>query len=201
MLYNATLMKISLFLARVLNAYSLLIWVRIIFSWFISNPQRNNFVYWLGRLVDPYLSVFKSKKSTIGRLDYSPIFAIGVIYIFECIFQFYGVYGTLTLSSVLYIFLNAFWAYGLSIFFWVLFFSLVFKTIASFSNNPQTRMGFYTVGSAAEPVTQFVRQMAGKRLLSEKTVNIISLVLVIVFYFMTRYLVGYLASLCMRIPF
>ena len=77
----------------------------------------------------------------------------------------------------------------------------MFKTIASFSNNPQTRMGFYTVGSAAEPVTQFVRQMAGKRLLSEKTVNIISLVLVIVFYFMTRYLVGYLASLCMRIPF
>ena len=62
-------------------------------------------------------------------------------------------------------------------------------------------MGFYTVGSAAEGVTQFVRQMAGKRLVSEKTVNIVSLVVVIGFYFMTRYLVGYLASLCMRIPF
>ena len=201
MINNEVLMKISLFSARVLSLPPLSLWSKLILPCFAQNPSRSSFFYGMGVLVDPYLNLFKGKKSNIGRLDYSPIFAIGVIYVFECILQFYGSYGRITLSSILYIFLNAFWSYGLSIFFWILFFALIFKTIASFSSNSALRMGYYNVGSFAEPVTQFVRQMAGKRLLSDKTVNIISLVLVIVFYFIVQYLIGYLARLVLRIPF
>lgn len=200
MLNNEVLMKISLFLARVLNAYSILLWIRIIFSWFSKNNARNSYVYWMGRLVDPYLNVFKGKKSTIGMLDFSPILAVGVIYVFESILQFYGYYGTLTLSRILYIFLTAFWSYGLSVYFWVLFIALVFKVIGAFSSNPQTRMATYTVASSASFVTDFVRSLSGKKLLSEKSVSIISLILVIVVYFMTRYLTVWLSSLLLRIP-
>lgn len=200
MLYNDILMRISLYLARILNAYSMLIWIRIILSWIYPNPGRNNFVYWMGRLVDPYLFIFKSRKSTIGRLDFSPIFAIGVIYVFQGIFQYYGVMGTLTLASILYLFLSALWSYGLSIYFWVLFIALVFRTIAAFSPM-SNRFAYSQVSSASEAVTDFVRQMAGRRLMSERTVCIISLILVIVCYFMTRYLVGWLSTLVLRIPF
>lgn len=200
MLYNDILMRISLYAARVLNAYSILIWIRILLSWVFPYPQRNNFVYWMGKLVDPFLGVFKSKKSTVGRLDFSPIFAIGVIYVFQGIFEFYGRYGTLTLSSLLYFFLSALWSYGLSIYFWVLFFALVFRTIAAFSRNPGGRYAYSQIGSAAEPVTNFVRQMAGRHYLSDRTVCVISLILVIVFYFMTQYLVSWLCSLVLRIP-
>lgn len=200
MLYNDVLMRISLFLARVLNAYSILIWIRIILSWIYPSPSRNNFVYWMGRLVDPYLNVFKGKKSTIGRLDFSPIFAVGVIYVFEGVFEYYGRVGTLTLSAVLYLFLQALWSYGLSIYFWVLFFSLVFRTIGAFSRYGNRSYAYSEIGRASDAVTGFVRQLAGRRLLSEKTVCIISLVLVIVFYFMTQYLVGWLLSLVSRIP-
>ncbi len=200
MLYNDILIRISLYLARILNAYSILIWIRILCSWLFPYPGRNNLVYWMGKLVDPFLSVFKSKKSTVGRLDFSPIFAIGVIYVFQGIFEFYGRYGTLTVSSVLYFFLSALWSYGLSIYFWVLFFALVFRTIAAFSRNLNGRYAYSQVGEAAEPVTSFVRQMAGRHYLSDRAVCVISLVLVIVFYFMTQYLVSWLCSLVLRIP-
>lgn len=200
MVNNEILMKLSLFLARLLNAYSILIWVRIIFSWIFPNPSRQNWIYWIGALVDPYLGAFKNKKSVIGSLDFSPIFAIGVLSVVESILQYYGYYGTITLSMFLYVFLYAFWNYGLSIYFWILTFALVFKTIASFSRSPQMWGMANGIGSAARPVTDFVRSFAKNRILSEKTVNVISLILVLVVWFMVKYLVGWLGTLVLRIP-
>ena len=200
MVYNVILMKLSLFLARLLNVYSILIWVRIILSWIFPNPSRQNWIYWIGRIVDPYLKAFQNKTSVIGRLDFSPILAVGTLYVLESILQYYGYYGTITLSMFLYVFLAAFWNYGLSIYFWILFFALVFKTIASFSRSPQMWGMADGIGSAARPVTDFVRSFAKNRILSERTVNLISLALVLVIWFMVKYLVGWLGTLVLRIP-
>ena len=193
-------MKLSLFLARLLNVYSILIWVRIILSWIFPNPSRQNWIYWIGRIVDPYLKAFQNKTSVIGRLDFSPILAVGTLYVVESILQYYGYYGTITLSMFLYVFLAAFWNYGLSIYFWILFFALVFKTIASFSRSPQMWSMADGIGSAARPVTDFVRSFAKNRILSERTVNLISLALVLIVWFMVKYLVGWLGTLVLRIP-
>ena len=200
MVYNVILMKLSLFLARLLNVYSILIWVRIILSWRFPNPSRQNWIYWIGRIVDPYLKAFQNKTSVIGRLDFSPILAVGTLYVVESILQYYGYYGTITLSMFLYVFLAAFWNYGLSIYFWILFFALVFKTIASFSRSPQMWGMADGIGSAARPVSDFVRSFAKNRILSERTVNLISLALVLVVWFMVKYLVGWLGTLVLRIP-
>lgn len=200
MVYNVILMKLSLFLARLLNVYSILIWVRIILSWIFPNPSRQNWIYWFGRIVDPYLKAFQNKTSVIGRLDFSPILAVGTLYVVESILQYYGYYGTITLSMFLYVFLAAFWNYGLSIYFWILFFALVFKTIASFSRSPQMWGMADGIGSAARPVTDFVRSFAKNRILSERTVNLISLALVLIVWFMVKYLVGWLGTLVLRIP-
>ena len=200
MVDNVILMKLSLFLARLLNVYSILIWVRIILSWILPNPSRQNWIYWIGRIVDPYLKAFQNKTSVIGRLDFSPILAVGTLYVVESILQYYGYYGTITLSMFLYVFLAAFWNYGLSIYFWILFFALVFKTIASFSRSPQMWGMADGIGSAARPVTDFVRSFAKNRILSERTVNLISLALVLIVWFMVKYLVGWLGTLVLRIP-
>ena len=200
MVYNVILMKLSLFLARLLNVYSILIWVRIILSWIFPNPSRQNWIYWIGRIVDPYLKAFQNKTSVIGRLDFSPILAVGTLYVVESILQYYGYYGTITLSMFLYVFLAAFWNYGLSIYFWILFFALVFKTIASFSRSPQMWGMADGIGSAARPVTDFVRSFAKNGILSERTVNLISLALVLIVWFMVKYLVGWLGTLVLRIP-
>lgn len=198
---NVLLLKISLFLARLLGAYSLLIWVRIILSWIFPNPSRTNWIYWIGRLTDPFLKAFKSKRSTIGRLDFSPIFAIGTVAVAESILQYFGTTGTLTFAMVAALFLSAFWTYGLSIFFWVLFFALIFKTIASISRNPAMWNASSSMDEASRPVTEFVRSFAKGRILSERAVSLISLLLVIAVWFMSRYLVNWLIGMTMRIPF
>ena len=56
------------------------------------------------------------------------------------------------------------------------------------------------IGSAARPVTDFVRSFAKNRILSERTVNLISLALVLIVWFMVKYLVGWLGTLVLRIP-
>ena len=201
MLYNDILMRISLYLSSVLKAYTILIWVRIIFSWFVPYPQRTNFVYWMGRLVDPYLGLFKRRGATIGRLDFSPLIAVGVLYIFEGVFEIYGTYGTLTLSSVLYLFIVALWNYGISIFFWILFFALVFRLIGTYSRDPARRAAYWQIGSSADSVINFVQSFSRRRALSERAACWISLLLVVVFYFMTQYLLGALLGLVAKIPF
>ncbi len=201
MLYNDILMRISLYLSSVLKAYTILIWVRIIFSWFVRYPQRTNFVYWMGRLVDPYLGLFKRRGATIGRLDFSPLIAVGVLYIFEGVFEIYGTYGTLTLSSVLYLFIVALWNYGISIFFWILFFALVFRLIGTYSRDPARRAAYWQIGSSADSVINFVQSFSRRRALSERAACWISLLLVVVFYFMTQYLLGALLGLVAKIPF
>lgn len=198
---KALLMKLALYGGRLLEAYSLLIWIRIIFSWFQRYPQRNSFVYYMGKMVDPYLKVFQSRKSTIGALDFSPIFAIGVLYIFQSLLNIFGIYGRITFSAMVQIFIFTFWNYGLSIYFWVLFFALIFKTVASFSRNPGMWNAASAVGTAANPVTDFVRSFAKNRILPEKTVNLISLGLTAVMWFVCHYLVQYLIQVAVHIPF
>ena len=49
-------------------------------------------------------------------------------------------------------------------------------------------------------MTDFVRSFAKNRILSERTVNLISLVLVLAVWFMTKYLVGWLGTLVIQLP-
>lgn len=193
-------MRIALFLARVLNAYSILIWVRIILSWFVRNVRSNSFTYYIGKMVDPYLSVFKTRKATIGMLDLSPVFAIGLLYCVESLLELFGTLGFITLGAVLSVFLNAFWAYGLSIFFMVLTMALIFKTIASFSSNPVFQQLSWGIGGAAMPVINFVKSFSKNNNMSDKMASIISLVLVIVLWFVVRYLFMWLSGVVLQLP-
>lgn len=196
------LMRLALFGSRLFYAYSLLIWIRIILSWFTGYPQRNSFTYYIARMVDPYLKVFQGKKGTnVGRLDFSPIFAIGVIFIFESVLNIFGSYGFLSVAIITQIFIYAFWNYGLSIYFWVLFIALVFKTIASFSRSSAMWNASAQIGAAANPVTDFVRSFLKNGIMNERTVNLISLALTAVMWFVCKYLVNYLIGLTVHIPF
>lgn len=194
-------MRLCLFGARLFSAYSILIWIRIIMSWFVRYPERNSFTYYMGKMVDPYLNAFRKKGTTVGMLDFSPILAIGLLFVFESVLSIYGTYGSIQVSTILYIFLTAFWRYGINIYFWILVFTLIFQTIASFSSNPMRRSMAYAMDSASRPVTDFVKSIMGNRILPEKTINVISLLLTLVVWFISSYVFQYVASLVFRLGF
>jgi YggT family protein len=66
-------------LAQFLNIYLLLIFVRILLTWFPTVEWMNQLTSVLSPITDPYLNVFRSFIPAIGGLDLSPIVAIIVL--------------------------------------------------------------------------------------------------------------------------
>ncbi|HEY9794264.1 MAG TPA: YggT family protein [Leptolyngbyaceae cyanobacterium] len=66
-------------LATSLNIYLLLIFVRILLTWFPTVEWMNQVASGLSPITDPYLNVFRSFIPPIGGLDLSPFLAIFVL--------------------------------------------------------------------------------------------------------------------------
>lgn len=63
-------------LANFLNIYLLLIFVRILLSWFQTAGWAQQAMSFLSPVTDPYLNIFRSFIPPLGGLDLSPILAI-----------------------------------------------------------------------------------------------------------------------------
>ena len=194
------LMKAALFLSRLIALYSFLIWVRIFISWVVPYPRPGSFTYYLGRIVDPYLNLFRSDKARIGVLDFSPIIAVGVLAIFQSVLQVFGVFGTLTFGYILAVVIQAIWSYGFSIFLWIAIISLIISTIASFSSNP---MAYSMAGNmnVLPWLKDMVRRSFGARIVREWVVNAITLAITLLMYFVGKNIFMLLSNLALRIPF
>ncbi len=66
-------------LASFLNIYLLLIFVRILLTWFPTVEWMNQIASFLSPITDPYLNVFRSFIPPLGGMDLSPILAIIVL--------------------------------------------------------------------------------------------------------------------------
>jgi YggT family protein len=66
-------------LANFLQIYLLLIFVRILLTWFPTVEWMNQVQSFLSPITDPYLNIFRSFIPPIGGLDLSPILAIIVL--------------------------------------------------------------------------------------------------------------------------
>lgn len=205
--YMKILMTLSLVLARALSFYSIIIWIRIMLTWFIPYPRYGSFSYYIAKIVDPYLNLFHSPKARIGALDFSPIIAIGILGVIQAILSYFGTYGRLTLAYILSLFIQALWGYGISLYLLLAGIMLLIKTIASFSSSPMLYASSERFSMATAPITDFVKNTFfpqrgnSYRIVKDSTVNLISLILVVVLYFILSYLCSYLANLALRLPF
>lgn len=193
---------IALFIARLLSIYSFIIWIRIMASWINPFPRAGSFTYYLAMIVDPYLDVFRFKQFRAGMLDFSPVIGIGVLAVVQSVFEIYGTYGMMSLSLIVMLFLSAFWNYGVQIFFTFGFIILVMKTIASFMSGSNFSMIMSRMGSFTDPINAWIRRTFFKtRFVRDTTLNIITLLVFVVIYFVSRYAFSLLYSLAARIPF
>ncbi|PSO54094.1 MAG: hypothetical protein BRC40_16795 [Cyanobacteria bacterium QH_8_48_120] len=68
-------------LANFLQIYLLLLFVRILLSWFQTAGWAQQAMSYLSPITDPYLNIFRSFIPPLGGLDLSPILAIIVLQI------------------------------------------------------------------------------------------------------------------------
>lgn len=56
-------------------SYTILLFLRIISSWFPLNWQRHRLLHFIGFYTDPYLNIFRRIIPPLGILDLSPVLA------------------------------------------------------------------------------------------------------------------------------
>lgn len=68
-------------IAQFLQIYMVLIFIRILLSWFPNVDWSNPFFSVLSQLTDPYLNIFRSIIPPLGGIDFSAIIAIFLLQI------------------------------------------------------------------------------------------------------------------------
>lgn len=66
-------------LVNFINIYLILIFVRILLSWFQTQEWAGNIISFLAPITDPYLNIFRSVIPPLGGIDFSAILAIFVL--------------------------------------------------------------------------------------------------------------------------
>ena len=184
-------------LSRLISLYSFFIWIRIILSWFSPYPRPYSFTWYFSRMVDPYLGIFRSRKFVIGYFDLSPLLAVAVLSVVQSVLQLFAAFGTLRVSWIVAVFLQAFWSYGLSLFFWIAIIMMILRTISAFSRGGT----FSRMYNVMDPLVRKVQSLFfPRRLVKDTTLCVLTLAILIVLYFVCRYLVSMLITLAYRIP-
>ncbi|MGE4583979.1 MAG: YggT family protein [Sphaerochaeta sp.] len=196
-------MTIASIAASLLSFYSLLIWLRIVLTW-IRIPgqlQENPLSYYLGKIVDPYLSWFKGIESLRrSHFDLTPLVALGVLSVVQSMLRLYGSYGKLTVGMVFALVLQTLWSYLISPIFWFLIILLGIRLFFCFKRSPQT-IGYITMlDSMIGSVMNWVQRLFyPKKAINDRQLVITSLVFFIVLYILSslllRFLMGFFAGL------
>lgn len=69
-------------LIRALDIYSFIILIYVIISW-IPDLKRNSFFYYISKIVDPYLDIFRKLNLRYGAIDFTPLLALIVLQIIK----------------------------------------------------------------------------------------------------------------------
>ncbi len=192
---------VALFISRLIGLYLMLIWIRIIFSWFSPYPRPGSFTYFLSMLVDPYLDMFRTKFLRMGFFDFSPLIGIGVLEVVRSIFTIYGTYGVMRLSFIVQLFIEMFWSYGISLFFIMFGLFLLLRTIGSFMPGTRFQMNMNALtGSIENMERRFFRMLFPNRIVRDSTMNVVFCFLTVGLYILCRYLFLLLLQFASRIP-
>lgn len=145
-------------LSSVLSVYMLLIFIRILLTWF-SGPSFGRPQELLRRITDPYLNIFRriSFLST-ERIDFSPIAAIISLVIVLNIINTLRIYGQISLGIILALVLSALYS---AVFFILMFFGILIavRFFSLLGQGASFSPFWQTLDMLINPVLRFVQRV------------------------------------------
>jgi YggT family protein len=197
------LMSIASIVASLLSFYSLLIWLRIILTWIRvpGQTQENPLAYYIGKVVDPYLSWFRGISSLRrSHLDLTPLVALAVLSVVQSMLRFYGAYGTITIGMVVALIIQTLWSYLLSPVFWFLIILLGFRLFFCYRRSARTISYITMLDSLIGGILNWVQRLFyPKRTINDRQLVTTALVFFVVLYiaasFAIRFLVNFFGNL------
>jgi len=187
-------------LAGAAGLYSILIFIRIILSWF-GTQARGKLIYFLNAVTDPYLDWWRKKLNLrIGFLDLSVIFAIVFISFLQKILFTLSVSEKMTFGIVLAEITLSLW----SIFsFIVIFFIIIIalRAIAYLTNRNIYSPFWNAIDSMSQPVMyKMNRIFFGKNIGGYLKGIVLSILLLLVILIGGRFIIALLTGLLYRLP-
>lgn len=207
----SAIMKIASLIARLCSIYSYAIIIRVLLSWTGSRSYYDQYgrpvsqdrpVYdFLCKITDPYMNFFRSKNLTIGRIDYSPLFALMVLNIVKSAFQIIGSYGKISIALLLAVILQNLWSYIAS---YILLIVVIMLAIRWYCGrklyDPRYRNAVNNFDRILQIPVNFVFRLFYKnKTVSEQKLIVTSFLFYLGIYLLAKYgfraLIGYLVQL------
>jgi YggT family protein len=193
-------------LAGLTSIYMILIFIRIILSWFsggvFSQDNRPGSLYgFLCSICDPYLNWFRRfRLFRNSAIDFSPLIALAALSFAHNIFLSWGQIGRISITMVLILFLQAVW----SILSWVLGFFiviLILRMIAFLANSNIYSPFWRFVDFISQPILYRISRIFFPTRITGYLFRIIfSIVVLIVLGVIVRGIVQFASMLLIQLP-
>ncbi|MBT3272213.1 MAG: YggT family protein [Spirochaetales bacterium] len=185
-----------------LSVYMLLLFIRILLTWFSGEGSLGRPQEILKSVTDPYLNIFRRIPFLrSGRIDFSPIAAIISLGIVFNIVEKLRYSGNISLGFILALIVSALWSaafFILGFFIILVAIRLVAVLIGRTSFNPF----WQTIDLMVNPILSFIqRQILRGRQLSYKTGLGVGLGVLVLTAIVGRFLITQLTIILLRIPF
>jgi YggT family protein len=165
-------------LTALLGFYSLLIFIRIILTWF-SGVQFGRPEEILARITDPYLDWWRQRLNLrAGYLDLSPIVAMAALSVAQTICSRISKTGRITIGVLLSVCLSALWA-AVSFMLGFCIVVLILRLIAYLINADMFGVFWRIIDSISKPIQYRVSRIIFSRRLVHFTTSIITSILVL----------------------
>jgi len=169
--------------AKLIGIYSMLIWVRILLSWIRSPQLQSSGLYiFLCSATDPFLNIFKPK-NFVGRIDFSPLFALMVLNIVKTALEMIQATNRITIWLIFAVIIENFWSYIFKFLFLIVIIMLIIRLFLSKSDGEQAQMWLNILDrNLNAPVGVVFRLFYSGKQVSDETLVIVSLVFYSVIY-------------------
>ena len=187
-------------LGFLVEIYMLVIFVRIVLTWF-GRMGQGRLQEILAMITDPYLDWFRRFTFLkVGFLDLSPIAALGVLSALSRIISTIVFYGRITIGIILAIMLQTIWG-AVSFFLGFFIIVLVLRLFAHFAKQNIYGPFWRIVDTIAQPILYRTNRLLFRdRIVNYGSSLIISIVCLGLFYFVLRFLVSFLSMMLARLP-
>jgi YggT family protein len=187
-------------LGGVTSLYTILIFVRILLTWFSGNLYSKP-VQILCGITDPYLNWFRRFPGLrFNTLDLSPIVALGILSVANNIFVTLGRYGYITLGLILAMLVSALWS-ALSFILGFCIIILVLRLIACLLNRDIYASFWSIIDALARPVNYRINRIIFRnRLVHLRNGLIVSIAVLLGIRIVLRILVRLVIVFLARLP-
>jgi len=187
-------------LSLVLNIYMLIIFIRIILTWF-PGFGNSGIINFLSGITDPYLNWFRRFTFLrMGFLDLSPIVALGVLALANRILGMLASYGRISIGIVLFMALQVVWG-AVSFILGFLILILILRLIAFLFRQSGANPFWNVIDTISQPVLYRVNRVFFRnRIVKHLTSLLVSIISLAIIYMALRLLFALISGMLFRLP-